>query len=311
MFHSFIFLRRISYFLLNKMLFVSYGEVWLLMINSWLWLIAVFLLFPAKSFFLFFSRKKLSPLTKTFAQVKRLSAPLLFTAKVCKVGSSRTDEVSGQFSIEISDRDLTGLWPEKSLAKGPVFSALVRENFLWKFRFCFGNFPSISDKRPSLKAFVWPKALREGLGSEIVAFILAQKCNFRFLWCRVNSGTKVQLSFFMMQNENWQNRKVSVLLEMFSVISDTKTKVSLCQRLQPPTKILRLSFLCQRIKPPKNEKDSCRRFELPKQKIGKHFSKDSSKDKVFPWKEIEAFLLNCHCRPGGSLVKSDQRTKNF
>ena len=89
---------------------------------------------------------------------------------------------------------------------------------------------------------------------------------------------------------------------MFSVISDTKTKVSLCQRLQPPTKILRLSFLCQRIKPPKNEKDSCRRFELPKQKIGKHFSKDSSKDKVFPWKEIEAFLLNCHCRPGGSLV---------
>ena len=288
------------------MLFVSFGEVWLIMINSWLWLIAVFLLFPAKSFFLFFSRKKLSPLTKTFAQVKRLSAPLLFTAKVCKVGSSRTDEVSGQFSIEISDRDLTGLWPEKSLAKGPVFSALVRENFLWKFRFCFGNFPSISDKRPSLKAFVWPKALREGL-------CLTKGLTWR-PWIGdsgIHSGTKVQLSFFMMQNENWQNRKVSVLLEMFSVISDTKTKVSLCQRLQPPTKILRLSFLCQRIKPPKNEKDSCRRFELPKQKIGKHFSKDSSKDKVFPWKEIEAFLLNCHCRPGGSLVKSDQRTKNF
>ena len=148
MFHSFIFLRRISYFLLNKMLFVSFGEVWLIMINSWLWLIAVFLLFPAKSFFLFFSRKKLSPLTKTFAQVKRLSAPLLFTAKVCKVGSSRTDEVSGQFSIE-------NLWPrpyrplarEISGQRACVFGFGQRK-FSLEISFLFRKFP----------IYLWQKA---------------------------------------------------------------------------------------------------------------------------------------------------------
>ena len=184
------------------MLFVSFGEVSSIMINSWLWLIAVFLLFPAKSFSSF-SRGKISHhLQKLLPRWRDFLLNCSSLQKVCKFGSSRTDgEVSGQFSIEISDRDLTGLWPEKSLAKGPVFSALIRENFLWKFRFCFGNFPSISDKRPSPKAFVWPNALREGLGSEIVAFILAQKCSFRFLWCRINSDTKVQLSFFMMCNK--------------------------------------------------------------------------------------------------------------